>query len=342
MNPSIGGSVNCSVNLVSYGGSSNCTATSKTGYNFSGFSGDCSGTSCSLTNVTSNKTVTANFTAITYPINATANPSIGGNVICSVNPVTYGGSSNCTATPKTGYNFSGFSGDCSGTSCSLTNVTANKTVTANFTALFSTFRLTVTKTGNGTISSNPNGINCGSDCTENFASGKTVTLIAQPDTGATFVSWSGCSAVAANPLQCTLKMSKAQTVTATFATIPTPTGGNLTVKTVGNGNVTSNPAGISCGTGTNCTASFSSDTAVMLTALPATGETFRHWNGCTAAISNPNQCRVTPSSGKSVTATFSMDTTPVADVRVMAIAINPATPAAKGNFKRMYRNQPLK
>ncbi|PQJ97486.1 hypothetical protein CXB77_00910 [Chromatium okenii] len=91
-NPSAGGSVTCSVNPVIQGGSTNCTATPNTGYTFTGFGGDCSGTSCSLTNVTANKTVTANFTAITYPINVTANPSLGGSVNCSVNPVSYGSS----------------------------------------------------------------------------------------------------------------------------------------------------------------------------------------------------------------------------------------------------------
>jgi len=88
-----------------------------------------------LNNLTSNKTVTANFTAITYPINAAANPSIGGNMSCSVNPVTYGGSSNCSATANAGYTFTGFAGDCTGTYCSLNNVTSNKIVTANFTAI---------------------------------------------------------------------------------------------------------------------------------------------------------------------------------------------------------------
>jgi len=49
---------------VSSGGNSSCTATANSGYRFTGFSGDCSGTTCTLRNVTSAKSVTANFAAI--------------------------------------------------------------------------------------------------------------------------------------------------------------------------------------------------------------------------------------------------------------------------------------
>ena len=213
-NPSIGGSVNCSVNPVTYGGSSNCTATANTGYTFTGFSGDCYGTSCSLTNVTANKTVTANFTAITYPINATANPSLGGSVNCSVNPVTYGGSSNCTATPNAGYNFIGFSGDCSGTSCALTNVTGNKTVTANF-GLTADYVLNIIQkgTGSGAVTTADGKINCGTDCHESYTSGQSVTLKAIADVGAVFAGWSGACT---GTNTCTVSMNAMKNVTATF------------------------------------------------------------------------------------------------------------------------------
>ncbi|MBK1641101.1 hypothetical protein CKO12_04270 [Chromatium okenii] len=213
-NPSIGGSVNCSVNPVSYGGSSNCTATANAGYTFTGFGGDCSSTYCNLNNVTGNKTVTANFTAITYPINATANPSIGGSVSCSVNPVTYGGSSNCTATPNSGYTFTGFGGDCYGASCSLTNVTANKIVTANF-KLTAGYVLNVIKkgTGSGVVTTTDGKINCGMDCNESHTNGQSVTLKAIADVGSVFTGWSGACNGSST---CTISMNATQNVTATF------------------------------------------------------------------------------------------------------------------------------
>ncbi len=69
-----------------------------------------------------------------YAITTTASPVAGGSVSCTPNPVSYGGSSNCTATVSTGYTFANWSGDCSGNgACSLSEVTAAKSVTANFT-----------------------------------------------------------------------------------------------------------------------------------------------------------------------------------------------------------------
>ena len=76
-----------------------------------------------------------------------------------------------------------------------------------------TYVLTVTKKGKGAVSSAPAGISCGSDCTESYASGATVTLTAAPKSGRT-VTWSGaCTGSAAT---CTVTMTAAKTVKATF------------------------------------------------------------------------------------------------------------------------------
>ena len=83
--------------------------------------------------------------------------------------------------------------------------------------------LTVTKagTGSGTVTSSPAGINCGSDCSESYASGTNVTLTAAPGAGSTFAGWSGaCSGTGS----CAVTMSAARSVTATFnATTPVAT-----------------------------------------------------------------------------------------------------------------------
>jgi hypothetical protein len=52
----------------------------------------------------------------------------------------------------------------------------------------STFTLTVTKLGggSGTVSSSPVGIQCGTDCSQAYASGTVVTMRAVPATGSTF------------------------------------------------------------------------------------------------------------------------------------------------------------
>ena len=59
-----GGTATCSPSSVTSGGSSTCTATPNTGYTFGSWSGDCSGTAttCTLSNVTSNKNAAASFT----------------------------------------------------------------------------------------------------------------------------------------------------------------------------------------------------------------------------------------------------------------------------------------
>jgi hypothetical protein len=58
------------------------------------------------------------------------------------------------------------------------------------------YTLTVNKTGegDGSVSSNKTGINCGTDCNHDYLSGTEVNLIASTDAGSVFAGWSGaCS-----------------------------------------------------------------------------------------------------------------------------------------------------
>ena len=131
--PVAGGTVTCTPNPVSHGSTAACTAMANPGYTFSAFSGDCTGATCSMANVTAAKAVTAAFTLNnTYAVTGTASPVAGGTVTCTPNPVSHGSTAACTATANPGYTFSAFSGDCTGATCSITNVTAAKTVTASF------------------------------------------------------------------------------------------------------------------------------------------------------------------------------------------------------------------
>ncbi len=136
VNNPAGGSVQCVPPQVASGGSSTCTATPSTGYAFSGWSGDCSGSNpvCTLSGITRNMVATANFSPIEHLVVSNVNDPAGGNVQCVPPVVTYGGSSTCTATPSAGYQFSGWSGDCSGNSpvCTLSGITRDMAVTASF------------------------------------------------------------------------------------------------------------------------------------------------------------------------------------------------------------------
>ncbi len=79
------------------------------------------------------------------------------------------------------------------------------------------YALTVIKTGtgSGTVTSNPAGINCGSDCSETYSKVQSVKLTAKADTNSTFTGWSGggCSGTGT----CQVTVDSAITVTTGFS-----------------------------------------------------------------------------------------------------------------------------
>jgi len=100
------------------------------------------------------------------------------------------------------------------------------------------FTLTVNKSGVGSGTVTGTGINCGSDCTENFTSGVQVVLTASPDGDySSFSGWSGCDS--SSSYSCTVNMNQDRIVAASFAlsfntsitiTLPsTSTDGNYTL-----------------------------------------------------------------------------------------------------------------
>jgi formylglycine-generating enzyme len=161
---------------------------------------------------------------------------------------------------------------------------------------FSTTSITVAKEGNGdgTITSSPSGINCGSTCSANFITGSSLTLTARPNGTSTFAGWSsGCGSSGT----CTLSADAAKTVTAHFDAVMV----TLSVSRAGAGwgTITSTPAGIDCGT--TCSASFPDLTSVTLTAVADPDSVFRAWQGpCTGTTT----CSVTVRDISSVTAIF--------------------------------------
>jgi endoglucanase len=161
-----------------------------------------------------------------------------------------------------------------------------------------TFALTVTRggAGSGTVTSSPSGINCGSTCSANYSSGTSVTLTAAAASGSTFAGWSGaCTGTAA----CTVSMTAARSVTATFNTSGTTRSLSVTKMGTGTGTVTSSPAGINCGN--TCTASYANGTSVTLSAAASSGSTFAGWSGaCTGTAT----CALAMTTARNVTATF--------------------------------------
>ncbi len=146
-----------------------------------------------------------------------------------------------------------------------------------FTSVTSNFVLSISKagTGSGTVIANSGTISwSGITGTASYSSGTSVTLTASANSGSTFTSWTGCDSTSGNT--CTVAMTAAKSVTATFSLIGTSA---LTIAETGGGSgtVNSSPAGISCGL--TCTASFNSGTVITLTATPAAGVTFGGWTG---------------------------------------------------------------
>ncbi len=190
--------------------------------------------------------------------------------------------------------FEAYAANCDGAA----TVYATKTITVSPPS----YPLTITKagTGSGTVTSAPAGINCGSDCSENYTSGTSVSLTATPAAGSVFGSWSGdCSDTG----QVTMNASKTCTATFNLPPPPPPPPGTypltITKAGTGSGTVTSAPAGINCGS--DCSENYTSGTSVSLTATPAAGSVFGGWSGDCSDTG-----RVTMNASKTCTATFNL------------------------------------
>jgi len=161
--------------------------------------------------------------------------------------------------------------------------------------------LTVTKAGNGsgTVTSNPAGITCGSDCSHQYPAGRTVTLTATASGGSGFTGWAGaCSGTAPT---CTVTMDAAKAVTANFnpnvvLTLELTSERTSAFSDFGNGTVTGT-GGLTCtiqpgSSPVRCLRHYTPGTQVTLTAQPAPDDTFR-WAGAFSAVPPGAPCTIT-------------------------------------------------
>jgi len=141
----------------------------------------------------------------------TTNVVGSGSVVPAGGSYSEGANINLTATPASGYQFAGWSGDLSGAvNPAALTMNANKNVTATFTQIpITQYTLTVNTTGSGNVALNPSG--------GVYNSGTVVTLTATPDAGYQFTGWSGDLTGATNPA--TITMSANKNVTANFSVI---------------------------------------------------------------------------------------------------------------------------
>ena len=184
-----------------------------------------------------------------------------------------------------------------------------------------TLSVSLSGTGSGTVTSNTGSIDCVPDCSFGYPSGTNVTLTATADSGSAFTGWTGagCSGTGT----CTVTMDQARSVDAEFTnTSSTPTMRTLTIVQSGGGSgtVTSNPAGINCGS--VCSASFIDGTLVTLAATPASGSTFAGWEseGCLGT----GTCTVSMDQAREVTATFGLQATTPSSPSSPTPGLNPS------------------
>ncbi len=280
------------------------TPTPPAGAGFVGWSGACTGTGACTVTMSQARSVTANFVLVQKTLNVSRSGTGAGKV--TSNPAGISCGSICShsfnaatkvtlaATAAAGSRFSGWTGACTGTSTCTVTMNQAQSVTATFAMARTLTVLRHAGTGSGTVTSSPAGISCGTTCKSSFNYGTKVTLTATPAAGSHFAGWSGSCTGART---CTVTMTQARSVTATFTLLHE----TLKVSKSGSGSVSSKPSGISCGS--TCKASFNYGTTVTLSATPATGFRFTGWSG---ACTGTGTCTVTMSQAQSVTATFTL------------------------------------
>jgi hypothetical protein len=205
-----------------------------------------------------------------------------------------------TAAPGTGASFGGWSQDCASagtaTTCGLT-MDVDRSATATFGATPVNRVLTVSVTGAGRVTGP--GIDCPTDCTEQYAAGTTVQLATAAPAGTTLASWGGDCVSSGSAPTCVVVMDQNRSVAATFADLP-PATRLLTVSVTGSGKVTG--PGIDCPT--DCTEQYPAGTSVQLAASTTGGTTFAGWGADCASAGTAGSCSLTMDLNKSVSATF--------------------------------------
>jgi len=216
--------------------------------------------------VASASTVTINPAQFTLTVNIVGSGSVTKNPNQAT--YTYNQVVTLTANPSAGWAFSGWSGDLGGsTNPETITMNGNKVVTATF--IENQYTLTVSTTGSGTVTKNPN--------QATYAYGTPVTLTANPGVGWYFDYWTGDLTGSTNPDIITIYDNSA--VTAHF----TQEQYMLTTSVVGSGSIIKNP-----NQGT-----YTYGQVVQLTANADPGWAFDHWSGDLSGSTNPDSITIT-------------------------------------------------
>jgi len=281
--------VDCGVNCgasYAHGSVVTFTASPTIGSSFAGWSGACLGTGSCVVTVDGAKLVSASFSLNTYAVSVSKTGTGSGVVTgagidcgstCSIN-ADHGSSVTLTATASADSSFAGWSGPCSGTGSCTVSVASALSVVAQFDRGPHLVSVSKAGLGTGTVLANIGGIDCGDDCSESYAHGTSLVMVAVPGDGSTFAGWSGSCSGTSN---CPLTIDGAKSVTATFGLANRV----LAVTLDGPGKVSSSPAGIDCGG--DCSEVLPHGTSVTLTATAIPGGSFVGWSGACEGNTTP-------------------------------------------------------
>ena len=293
--PGTGGTITRNPDQTTYNAGTvvTLTAAPNTGYTFTSWGGDLSGSTNPATiTMDGDKSVSATFTQNVYSLTVN-HIGIGSVSRYPSGPYHYNDIVDLTATPAIGWSFTGWTGDLTGTTspASIT-MDGHKVVTATFTQ--NEYSLTVNTVGNGLVTP---------AITTTYHLNDVVTLTAVPDTGWAFANWTGGLTGSINPQSLTIDGNT--TVTATFTLIP-PICYALTLSHTGQG---SDPVA-SPTNSTGCSAGqYVVGESITLTASPATG-----WqvSSSTGTINNSSTASTNsltmPASAHSASVTYSLST----------------------------------
>ncbi len=277
------------------------TATASENFAFSRWSGD-------ITSTTNPVVVTVNgdtaITAVFVPINAAATWGIavpsqtGGSISLSPAMTSYadGEIVTATATPATGFVFSSWSGDVSGTTSPITfSVAKDTTVSATFAPI--AYSISATQTTGGAIALSPS--------KTSYAFGDSVTVTASPTSGYIFQSWKGDVSGTANPLS--FSVAEDMSISASFAQV---TSGNYTISITP-------PAGGSIQLSPNKT-NYDAGESITATAVPSSGFSFGSWSSGLSGTTSTQTFTVTGNMTLGATFTANSYTITVAQLEMVS------------------------
>jgi uncharacterized repeat protein (TIGR02543 family) len=261
------------------------TAFPAVNWDFSTWNGACTGGGTCSVIMDSNKEVTATFSQHQYNLGVVVTEGTTSSVIKDPDQATYtyGQRVILTAVPETGWSFSSWTRDLTGSvNPSVITIDGDKTVFANFTHPTYSFpaATVLPSTAAGTVTKSPNATS--------YYYGAVVTVTATPKTGWEFDHWEGSCTGTENP--CVVTVDGAESVKAYFTSAYT-----LIVNTVGLGAVTKSPEKLTYYYGD----------VVTLTPVGDGGWSFDSWTG--DLTGNINPATVTINGNKNITAIFTED-----------------------------------